>query len=96
MSHMINLNNPKAISERGEEIYDAKYRAEYELAHQGKFVAVNVIDGSSTLGNTASQALLSARGNSPSGMFHLIRVGHRGAFEVGLAYRNATSNRLHR
>jgi len=93
---MSNLHSANAISERGEKIYAAKYKDEYELAHKGKFVAINILDGSSTLGETASEALLTAKANHPAGMFHLIRVGHRGAFEVGLAYRNATSNRLHR
>lgn len=90
------LNNPKVIAERGNEIYNSKYREEYEDKHLGKFVAVNVLDQTTVLGDTASDALLEAKRQNPQGLFHLIRVGHSGAFEVGLALRNVNPSRLHR
>ena len=93
---MPNLNNPGAISQAGEAIYVAQYKAQYEEKHAGKFVAINIADGSATLGATASQALFNGRAQHPEGLFHLIRVGRPGAFEVGLANKNVASSRLHR
>ncbi len=91
-----NLNNPKAIAEKGKKIYSSKYREEYEDKYPGKFVAVNVLDQTTVLGDTASAALLEAKRQNPQGLFHLIRVGHPGAFEVGFGLRSVNSNRLYR
>jgi hypothetical protein len=89
-----NFNDPKAISEAGEKIYERLYKAEYERSHLGKFVAINILDESATLGDSATEALSSARAKYPKGLFHLIRVGHSGAFEVGLAYRHVSADRI--
>ena len=87
--------DPKAISERGVEIYAERYKQRYEQEHFGKFLAVNVLDGSATLGDTSSAALLEAKKASPSGLFHLIRVGYPAAFGMSLTHRNVPSNRVH-
>jgi len=92
----INFNNPKAISEAGEKIYERLYKADYEKLHVGKFVAINVLDESSTIGDTATDALVKAKASQPKGLFHLIRVGHSGAFEVGLAFRHVVTDRVRR
>lgn len=89
-----NLNNPKEISEAGERLYSSKYKADFEKKYAGQFVAINVVNGEATIGPTASETLIRAKAENPVGIFHLIRVGHSGAFEVGLAYRNATTARL--
>jgi len=89
-----NLNNPKAISDAGERIYDERYRQDYERDYPGQFVAVDVLSGNVTRGGTSSEALLKARQQYPKGVFHLIRVGHAGAFEVGTAYRHVHTDRL--
>jgi hypothetical protein len=88
-----NLNDPKAISEAGKKIYERLYKAEYEKSRRGRFVAVNILDESATLGDTATEALRSARAKHPKGLFHLIRVGHSGAFQVSLA-RHAGAPRI--
>lgn len=93
-TNFTNFNNPKAISEAGEKIYERLYKSEYERTFLGKFVAINVLNDAATLGDTATQALSSARVKYPKGLFHLIRVGHSGAFEVGLAYRHVYPDRL--
>jgi hypothetical protein len=89
-----NFNDPKAISEAGEKIYERLYKAEYERSYLGKFVAINILDDSATIGNNATEALGSARAKYPKGLFHLIRVGHSGAFEVGLAHRHVSADRI--
>ena len=87
-----NLNDPRNISDKGEAIYHARYRESYEREHPGKFVAINVVTGAATLGDTSSAALLKASDEDSTGIFHLIRVGHPGLYEVGLAYRNVDTN----
>ena len=71
------------IAERGEAIYDEKYRANMEKASQGKFIAINVANSDATLADTGEEALRLALEKDPSAFFHLIRVGHRAAFEAG-------------
>ena len=87
---------PKAIAERGEQIYRLNYQAEYEAVHHGKFVAVNVNTGAATLGATPDEALQTARGADPKGMFHLIRVGFPSAFQVSYAASDARTDWLFR
>ena len=91
-----NLNDPKAISDAGERIYHDRYKQDYERQYPGQFVAIDILGGSATLGSTTSEALLRAKQQHPNGVFHLIRVGHAGAFEVGTAYRHVCTDRLPR
>ena len=72
--------NPKAVSQRGLEIYREKYQAEYESKHQSQFVAIDIRTGAATLGESADEALDKASTANPQGMFHLVRIGFRAAF----------------
>ena len=90
------LDNPNAISEAGTRIYDAKYRAEYEPKYRDQFVAINILDESATLGATVNEALTQAENLHPDGLFHVIRVGHRTAFHIGVGSRYAETDRLSR
>jgi hypothetical protein len=92
---MNNFNNPKAVSDAAIKIYDERYKTEYEKTYRGKFVAINVVDGSATIGETPSEALTKAKEQYPNGFFHLIRVGYTSAFEVGLALRHAHADRIY-
>jgi hypothetical protein len=89
-----NLTNPKAISDAGEKIYSRRYKTEYEQNHSGEFVAIDITNESATLGATAGETLASARAGNRKGLFHLIRIGHPGAFEVGFAHRHVRSDRI--
>jgi hypothetical protein len=71
------------IAKRGEAIYSEKYRTELEKSSQGKFVAINVISGDATLADTGEDAIRLALEKDPTGLFHLVRVGHKAAFEAG-------------
>jgi hypothetical protein len=90
------LDNPKAISEVGTRIYNAKYRSAYEAAYRDQFVAINILDESATLGATVDDALTQAENLHPDGIFHVIRVGHRTAFHIGVRSQYADANRLSR
>jgi hypothetical protein len=71
------------IAERGEAIYGEKYRAEMEKSSKGKFIAINVANADATIADTGEDAIRLALEKDPSGFFHLIRVGHKAAFEAG-------------
>jgi len=76
------FSDPKAIAEAGETIYRDMYQKDFEQNQRGKFVAINVKAKTATLGDTASDALLAAQKADPHGVFHLIRVGFTGAFQL--------------
>jgi hypothetical protein len=78
-------SNPKAIAERGEEIYRDKYKESYEREHPGQFVAIDITTEKDYAANTPEAALEAARADSPTGLFHLIQVGFSGAFRVSYA-----------
>ena len=75
------------IVDRAQEIYDLNFREEYEANHGGRFVVIDIRGGNAYLGQYAEEALQKARKEAPYGVFHLIRVGHPGAFRI----RHATS-----
>jgi hypothetical protein len=83
------ISNPKAAAELGEKIYRDKYQAVYEKDHPGKFVAINVLTEDTYISDTPEGALDAAHNAAPDGIFHLIQVGHAGAFRV--SYNQSTS-----
>ncbi len=89
------ITDPKKMAERGERIYQDKYKTAYEEEHWGKFLAIDVTSEKAYLGDTPEEALLTARREAPKGVFHLIRVGHTGAFRVSHSdHNNAKRNWL--
>ena len=86
-----NLTIPARIAEMAEAIYEKDYKREMEDSHDGEFVAIDVLKGGCHLGETAEQALQTARENSPNGVFHLIRVGALGAFSSSYGWSDGTS-----
>jgi hypothetical protein len=87
------FSNPKAIAEAGEEIYNS-LRTDLEANHRGRFVAINVKSKTHHLADTADQALENARNAEPGGVFHLIRVGFPGAFQISHAVQKPSSDWL--
>ena len=85
--------NPEAVAKAGEAIYQEMYRENYEQNHRGMFVAINVNTKAATLGETAGEALQKAKEADPQGVFHLIRVGFSGAFQLS-RHQSVSQNRL--
>jgi alkaline phosphatase len=71
------------IAERGEAIYKNKYQTEFEAKCLGKFVAINILNEDATVADTSEEAIRLALEKEPDGFFHLVRVGHKAAFEAG-------------
>jgi hypothetical protein len=81
------LNNPKAIADAGERIYQEKFQAAYEAAHLGEYAAINVGKETAFVGKTPELAFQLARQDDLQGIFHLVRVGYAGAFQMGYQQR---------
>jgi hypothetical protein len=76
------LDSPDKIAEAGEAIYDQKYRADLEQSNFGHFVAIDVTTGEKYVAQFPEVALQAAQKAAPNGIFHLIRIGAKGAFKV--------------
>lgn len=76
------FSNPSAIAEQGEKIYKEQYKEAYERDHLGKFVAIDVTTGKAYIADAPEVAMEEARTRAPSGIFHLIQVGHAAAFRL--------------
>ena len=89
--NMLPLNrlSPKEMAAKGEAIYNEKYRAQYEAEHPGKFVAIDINTGKAWVNDTPEGALGTAQGDSPEGLFHLIKVGAPGVYRVGYSQRTS-------
>lgn len=88
------LNNPKAIAEAGERIYQTKFQADFEKSSLGKYVAINVNKETAFVGDTPEAAFSAARKDDVTGVFHLIRIGYPGAFQMSYQYRHGTQDWL--
>jgi len=76
------LDSPDKIAEAGERIYAEQYKTQLEATRRGHFAAIDVTTGEGYVAEFPEQALGEARAKAPFGIFHLIRVGARGAFRV--------------
>jgi hypothetical protein len=76
------LANPREIATRGNEIYERKYRAEYERRYKGKFAAIDLRSEKAYLAEFPEEALSSAKKAAPESTFYLLRVGSSGAFKI--------------
>ena len=74
------LANLTQTAEIGKKIYDERYRAQYEPAYNGKFLAIDLDTGVAALGETSSDAMAAGKQAVPGGFFYLIRVGFPAAF----------------
>lgn len=83
------MADPRVIAEKGEEIYARLYKTDYERDHPGQFVAIDITTQKAYLSTTPEGALEAARKASPTGSFHLIRVGSPGVFRVGYTARSS-------
>lgn len=103
---IIPFNNPKAIADAGERIYREKFQMEsgdpsdgprrpsFESEHSGEFVAINVVAETAHLGATPEEAFNAARKADQNGVFHLIRVGYPGAFQMSYQHKHDTQDWL--
>jgi hypothetical protein len=75
--------NPAMVAEKGEKIYQEKYKDQLEKTSIGKFVAIEVESEKYFLADTAEDALANAKKEYPNKFFYLIKIGSAGIFKLG-------------
>jgi hypothetical protein len=81
--------DPRAIAERGAQIYAAKYKQEYEKLHRGQYAAIDVKSEQAFVSLTPEAAINAAKAANPSSLIHLIKIGSPGVFRVGYSASGA-------
>lgn len=76
------ISNPRDAAERGEKIYNDKYKSAFEAEHYGKYVAIDIATEEAHVADSPEDAIAIARQHNPRGVFHLVKVGSTGAFRV--------------
>ncbi len=71
-----------SIAAAGEEIYNRRYREEYERLYRDMYVAINIRDESILRADVLVEAMLEAEKNDPDGMFYFLWVGHKGVYRM--------------
>ncbi|MEW6052140.1 MAG: hypothetical protein AB1644_13890 [Candidatus Zixiibacteriota bacterium] len=79
----------KELTEKGQEIYNRRYKAELEKSHYGEYVAIDVATEEFYLGASPEQAATNAAKANPGGFVHLIRIGYSGVYRMGSLLSNA-------
>ncbi|MDA1141390.1 MAG: hypothetical protein O3B01_22745 [Planctomycetota bacterium] len=74
----------KNVVEQSKTIYELQLRDSLEAEHRDRYVAIEPESGDFFLADTFDAAVKAARSKYPSRLSHTIRIGHRGAFSIGL------------
>ena len=74
------------IGQRAEEIYNTKYRAEYEARYYGKFLAIDTETEMAFLADTEDGASLAARNARPGSLPCLFRIGFEAVHQIYTLY----------
>jgi hypothetical protein len=74
--------NSREVAARGAEIYDRRYRSEFEPKWSGRYAAIDVATEQAFVEDFPEQALARARATVPDQLFYLVRIGSRGAFKI--------------
>ena len=73
----------RSVAERAKRIYEERLRADLEVHHPGRFVAIEPESGEHFLADTLDGAVRAARSKHPSRLSHVVRVGHPAALTMG-------------
>lgn len=63
------------IAKKGEEIYERKFKREYEPSHNGKFLAIEIESEEGFLGKNSVDAVEKAREKYPEKIFYIKKIG---------------------
>ncbi len=80
---MDNVMTPDRIGEKGDEIYNNLFRKKYEGVHDGKFLAIDVVNAKAYLGDYPEDALDNAEKDNSDTNLYLVKIGAEAAFHVG-------------
>jgi hypothetical protein len=77
----------QAVARRATEIYESKLKANLELSHPNKFLAIEPESQDYFLGETLTQAIQVARTAHPDRLAFALRIGHPTAIEIGVLHQ---------
>jgi hypothetical protein len=90
------FSSPQQIADLGEKIYRERLKADLEHTSSGKFVAIDVATGNHFIADNPEDAIGEASSHNHGGIFHLIRIGFSGAFQIGYAHKQSGPDWLSR
>ncbi len=76
----------RSVAERARRFYDERLRADLELRHPGRYVAVEPESGDHFLADTLDAAADAAQAAHPDRASHVLRIGHAAALHLGGAW----------
>ena len=68
------FKNEEELAAYAKEVYEKRFKDEYESKHKGKFLAVDVQGERVYLSETPGNARKLAVKNNPTGLFHVIQI----------------------
>ena len=71
------------VIQRGQQLYNERLKASLEPQHTGRFVAIEPNTGDYYLGDTSTEALVTAHAALPESRFYLKRIGHETTHRIG-------------
>jgi hypothetical protein len=71
----------EAFAEKSEQIYNKRYKEEFEKLYKGKIVAIEPESGDCFIGNAEMEAAMQAKIKYPDKFFHFIRVGYKAVYK---------------
>ena len=77
------LASPEEIAREAERIYEG-LDEEVTAGHEGEFMVVSLRTRKVYISPSSAEAFRIGRKAEPHGLFHLIRIGAKSAFKVGL------------
>lgn len=69
------------FAEKAEQIYDTRYKEEFEKLYKGKIVAIEPESGDCFVGNTKMETAMQGKIKYPDKFFHFVRVGHKAVYK---------------
>lgn len=74
------MESLEQITKKGEEIYRAKYKEQYEKDHKGQFLAIDIDSEEAFLGNSLEEAGSNAREKYSNKLFYFVKIGFPGIY----------------
>lgn len=90
----LTANSSQEIADQGSEIYDRRYRTEFEPKWTGRFAAIDIKSEQAFVADFPEEALAKARAAEPGHLFYLVRIGSRGAFRISRRVPNANTRQI--
>jgi hypothetical protein len=72
----------EGLAERGLQIYNEKYKEEFERKYFGQYVEIDPDTGKAYVGKTHLEALQTARKDAPNGLFLILGIGFDNSIRI--------------